>query len=135
MEMSQRLKLKRSQESGFTLIELMAMMVIIGVIASVAVKKYTNLSTHAEKRAILAGITELNVRETLFWANHLIANGGYGGDDPIWSLMVTNTDLGSGYQWTIGPTKLGGELAFGSQTEILTRSTSTGLSAAKWSST
>jgi len=135
MEMNQRLKLKMSKESGFSLIELMAMLVIIGVIASVAVKKYTNLSTHAEKRAILAGITELNVRETLFWANHLIANGGYGGDDPFWSLMVMSTDLGSTYQWAIGPTKLSGELSFGSQSETLTRTTSTQLSAAKWSST
>ena len=124
-----------SKDDGFTLIELMAMLVIIGVIASVAVKKYTNISTHAEKRAILAGIAELNARETLFWANHLIANGGYSGDDSVWSLVVTNTDLGTAYQWTIGPTKLGGELSFGSQSETLNRTTSTQLSAAKWSST
>ncbi len=135
MEMNQRLKFRISKESGFTLIELMAILVIIGVIASVAVKKYTNISTHAEKRAILAGIAELNARETLFWANHLIANGGYSGDDPIWLLMALNTDLGSAYQWTIGPTKLGGELSFGSQSETLNRTTSTQLSAAKWSST
>ena len=135
MEMNQRLKFRMSKESGFTLIELMAMLVIIGVIASVAVKKYTNISTHAEKRAILAGIAELNARETLFWANNLIANGGYSGDDPIWLLMALNTDLGSAYRWTIGPTKLGGELSFGSQSETLNRTTSTQLSAAKWSST
>lgn len=109
----------------------MAMLVILGVVMSVVVKKYTNISTHAEKRAILAGITELNVRETLFWANHLIANGGYAGDDPVWTMM--DTELGSGYQWTIGPNKLGGELAFGNQTEILTRTASNQLSAGKWS--
>lgn len=135
MGMGQRLMLKMSKESGFTLIELMAVLVIMGVIASVAVKKYTNITTHAEKRAILAGVAELNSRETLFWANHLIASGGYGGDDPVWSQMALNTDLGTAYQWTIGPTKFGGELSFGSQSEILTRSTSTQLSAAKWSGT
>ena len=133
--MSQRLMYKASKESGFTLIELMAMLVITGIIASIVVKKYTNISTHAEKRAILAGIAELNTRETLFWANHLIANGGYGGDDPIWILMEPNTELGSSYQWTIGPTKLGGELAFGNQTETLNRTISTQLTAAKWSGT
>ena len=129
----QRLRmLNISKEGGFTLIEMMAMLVIIGVITSVAVKKFTFISANAEKQAILAGITELNVRETLFWANHLIANGGYGGDDPIWSVMSTNTDLGTGYNWTIGPTKLGGEIAFGSQSKTLTRSASTKLSAAIW---
>ena len=39
----------------------------------------------------------------------MIANGGYSGDDPVWMLL--DTDLGSGYQRTIGPTKLGGELS------------------------
>ena len=128
--MNQRLKGNIANDKGFTLIELMAMLVILGVILSVAVKKYTNISTHAERRAILAGITELNVRETLFWANHMIANGGYNGDDPVWMLM--DTDLGSGYQWTIGPTKLGGELSFGNQTETLNRTASNQLSAARW---
>ena len=128
--MNHEIKDNITNNKGFTLIELMAMLVILGVILSVAVKKYTNISTHAEKRAILAGITELNVRETLFWANHMIANGGYSGDDPVWILM--DTDLGSGYQWTIGPTKLGGELSFGNQTETLNRAASTQLSAAHW---
>jgi prepilin-type N-terminal cleavage/methylation domain-containing protein len=128
--MDHEIKDNITNNKGFTLIELMAMLVILGVILSVAVKKYTNISTHAEKRAILAGITELNVRETLFWANHMIANGGYSGDDPVWILM--DTDLGSGYQWMIGPTKLGGELSFGNQTETLNRAASTQLSAAHW---
>jgi prepilin-type N-terminal cleavage/methylation domain-containing protein len=128
--MDHEIKDNITNNKGFTLIELMAMLVILGVILSVAVKKYTNISTHAEKRAILADITELNVRETLFWANHMIANGGYSGDDPVWILM--DTDLGSGYQWMIGPTKLGGELSFGNQTETLNRAASTQLSAAHW---
>ena len=128
--MNQRLRGKIANDRGFTLIELLAMLVILGIIFSVAAKKYTNISTHAERRAILAGITELNVRETLFWANHMIANGGYSGDDPVWMLM--DTDLGSGYQWTIGPTKLGGELSFGNQTETLNRTASNQLSAARW---
>ena len=46
-----------SEEKGFTLIELMAMMVIIGVLASVAVKKYNNINISAELRAIEAGIS------------------------------------------------------------------------------
>jgi prepilin-type N-terminal cleavage/methylation domain-containing protein len=126
-----RLTLKK--EGGFTLIELMAMLVIIGVITSIAVKKFTNISANAEKQAILAGIAELNVRETLHWANHLISNGGYGSDEPIWSAM--DPHLGPGYKWMLGPTPLGGEISFGSQTETLIRSASTQTSAAIWSGT
>ena len=79
-----------SEEKGFTLIELMAILVIIGVMASVAVKKYTNISISAELRAIDVGISELNSRETLTWANLIINQGNYPGDEAIWAMMTTS---------------------------------------------
>lgn len=122
-----------SEEKGFTLIELMAMMVIIGVLASVAVKKYTNINNSAELRAIEAGISELNSRETLTWANLIIAQGKYPGDEAIWAMMTTYTDIGSSYHWDSGPDKdSGGHLSFGSHTVLLIREASTLQVAAKW---
>ena len=122
-----------SEEKGFTLIELMAMMVIIGVLASVAVKKYTNINNSAELRAIAAGISELNSRETLTWANLIIAQGKYPGDEAIWTMMTTYTNIGSSYHWDSGPDKdSGGHLSFGSQTVSLTREASTLQVAGKW---
>ncbi|MGD8970798.1 MAG: prepilin-type N-terminal cleavage/methylation domain-containing protein [Desulfobacterales bacterium] len=124
-----------SEEKGFTLIELMAMLVIIGVMASVAVKKYSNISTSAELRAIEVGISELNSRETLTWANLIINQGRYPGDEAIWAMMIasTYTDIGSSYQWTSGPDKdNGGHLSFGSQTVSLIREASTLQVAARW---
>ena len=122
-----------SEEKGFTLIELMAMMVIIGVLASVAVKKYTNINNSAELRAIEAGISELNSRETLTWANLIIAQGKYPGDEAIWAMMTTYTDIGSSYHWDSGPDKdSGGHLSFGSQTVSLIREASTLQVAGKW---
>ena len=90
-----------SEEKGFTLIELMAMLVIIGVMTSVVVKKYNNISTSAELRAIEAGISELNSRETLTWANLIINQGKYPGDEAIWTTMITftYTNIGSSYHW------------------------------------
>jgi prepilin-type N-terminal cleavage/methylation domain-containing protein len=122
-----------SEEKGFTLIELMAMLVIIGVMTSVAVKKYNNISISAELRAIDAGISELNSRETLTWANLIINQGNYPGDEAIWAMMTTYTDIGSSYHWDSGPDKdSGGHLSFGSQTVSLTREASTLQVAAKW---
>lgn len=124
-----------SEEKGFTLIELMAMLVIIGVMASVAVKKYNNISTSAELRAIEVGISELNSRETLTWANLIINQGKYPGDEVIWAMMTasTYTNIGSSYQWTSGPDKdVGGHLSFGSQTVSLIREASTLQVAARW---
>ena len=122
-----------SEEKGFTLIELMAMMVIIGVLASVAVKKYTNINNSAELRAIEAGISELNSRETLTWANLIIAQGKYPGDEAIWSMMTTYTNIGFSYHWDSGPDKdSGGQLSFGNQTISLIREASTLQVAARW---
>ncbi|MEN8808032.1 MAG: prepilin-type N-terminal cleavage/methylation domain-containing protein [Desulfobacterales bacterium] len=124
-----------SEEKGFTLIELMAILVIIGVMASVAVKKYTNISISAELRAIDVGISELNSRETLTWANLIINQGKYPGDEAIWAMMTTYTytDIGSSYRWDSGPDKdTGGQLSFGSQTISLIREASTLQIAARW---
>ena len=63
--MSQWQMYKGSKESGFTLIELMAMSVNFVVILSVAVKMNTTSSTHVERWAIPADITELNVKRNL----------------------------------------------------------------------
>jgi prepilin-type N-terminal cleavage/methylation domain-containing protein len=122
-----------SEEKGFTLIELMAMLVIIGVITSVAVKKYTNINISAELSAIDAGISELNTRETLTWANLIINQGKYPGDEAIWTMMTAYTDIGSSYHWDSGPDKeSGGHLSFGSQTISLIREASTLQVAARW---
>jgi len=122
-----------SEEKGFTLIELMAILVIIGVMASVAVKKYNNISVSAELRAIEVGISELNSRETLTWANLIINQGNYPGDDAIWALMTTYTDIGPSYHWDSGPDKdTGGQISFGSQTVSLIRQASTKQVAGKW---
>ena len=52
-------------QHGFTLIELISAMVIIGVMASVGIKKMDLISDTATDRAILETVKELNIRESL----------------------------------------------------------------------
>jgi len=115
---------------GFTLIEIMAVLVIISVLASVAIKKYIDISDLAEDRALGAGMTELNSRETLTWTNQKFAPGGYTNDADTWTAM--NTNIGPAYSWIAGPDASGGTLGFGTQTMILTRNVSTTFAAARW---
>lgn len=119
-----------SNQTGFTLIEIMAVLIIISVMASVATKKYIDISGVAQDRALQAGMTELNSRETLTWTNQKFAIGGYTNDNDIWTTM--NTDLGAGYSWMAGPDATGGTLRFGNQTVALNRAVSTTLAAARW---
>ena len=43
--------IKRGQQSGFTLIELVMVIVILGVLAAVALPSYTNISGEAQTNA------------------------------------------------------------------------------------
>jgi prepilin-type N-terminal cleavage/methylation domain-containing protein len=117
-------------QAGFTLIEIMAVLVIISVMASVATKKYIDITGLAEDRALAAGITELNSRETLTWTNQKFAPGGYTNDADIVTAMTTN--LGVSYSWTAGPDASGGTLGFGARTKILNRTVSTSIAAGRW---
>jgi prepilin-type N-terminal cleavage/methylation domain-containing protein len=119
-------------QAGFTLIEIMAVLVIISVMASVATKKYIDITDLAEDRALAAGITELNSRETLTWTNQKFAAGGYTNDGDIWTAMTTDLDLGPFYSWNAGPDASGGTLGFGARTMILNRTVSTTISAGRW---
>ena len=110
----------------------MAVLVIIGVLASVAVQKYIVIENTAQLKAIQAGVTELNSRETLTWTNHMFASGGYQNDSAVWTFMSADTYLGDEYSWSVAPSDTGGTLVFAGQSVALTRSSSDQTTPGKW---
>ncbi|MDJ0985750.1 MAG: prepilin-type N-terminal cleavage/methylation domain-containing protein [Desulfobacterales bacterium] len=126
-----RKELYRLNQKGFTLIEMVSVMIIMGVVASVSIQKFDIVSDTANQRALTAGIKELNVRESLEWSNVKISGNGYTTDEDLWTLVVTN--LGSDYQWTAGPDRVsGGTLTFKTASRVLSRQPSTETSAGRW---
>ena len=118
-------------QSGFTLLEIIASLVILSILAALAIPRYISLDESAKQRAIVSGIAELNGRETLTWSNIKISESGWIDDNRTYSTIDLN--LGNDYLWASGPDEAGGTLRFkNSNTVPLTRTASTGLQPGHW---
>ncbi len=113
-------------QKGFTLIEILAVLIILGVIVGMAVPKFVSIDKNAEKQGINMAIVDLNGQEMKVWAEGKF-DGGWT-DTEIFSKV--NHQIRD-YVWTsISPS--GGELKFGGTTSQLTRVLSTSQDPARW---
>jgi prepilin-type N-terminal cleavage/methylation domain-containing protein len=117
-------------QKGFTLIELISVMIIMGVMSSVAIKKVDFITDTASTIALVAALKELNVRESLVWSNLKISNDGYTTDEAVFAALDKN--LGAKLKWNPGPAIDGGTLYYESQSIVLNRTPSTTSAAGKW---
>jgi prepilin-type N-terminal cleavage/methylation domain-containing protein len=130
-----------SNRQGFTLIELIAVLLLIGILGALAIPRFIELDASADSRVIDSAVTQLNGRESLIWAE-IKSSTGYDpatDDGEIWSRMkndpsLTYPDLGDAFKWTTLPDEAGGGLNFRESSEItLNRTASNNSQPARWS--
>ena len=115
-------------QKGFTLIELIAVIVMIGVMFLVARKHYVQIEITAAYTGINSGITELNSRENLVWIQHAL-DRTYPSDNTIYNQV--DKHLGDKYTWS-GLSDTGGTLSFSNVSQALTRTASNQLQPGRW---
>ena len=79
------------QSSGFTLIELIIVLVLIGILAAVAIPRFVDLTSEAEEASLRGTLGNVRSAVTIFRAEQLATNPGGTG----WPTVVQMTTLGS----------------------------------------
>lgn len=114
---------------GFTLIEIIGVMVIVSVLTSISAAKVFEADTTVKQEALAAAVNDLNSRERLTWANVKLSNTNWLNDAQVFSLL--DTHFGPEYHWN-SVDSAGGILHFKGLTASLKRTASTSSSPGLW---
>jgi hypothetical protein len=112
------------------LIELIAVLAIIGLLASISLPRFIDLDQRSGRQVLLSAVSELNGRESLAWSKVKISQTGWIDDAGV--FREVDTGLGADFRWTPRAAISGGNLHFKEQMLRLEREPSLMSRAGRW---
>lgn len=92
---------KRQKEQGFTLIEIIAVLVLLGVLAAVIIPRYNSITDEARRAALQQAIAEGQAQANQAAAKFILENRSLPGAYSDLDASDFSTDVGD-YQLTFG---------------------------------
>jgi len=91
------MKAYRNRTSGFTLVEILIVVIILGILAAIVIPQFTNASQDARKNSLVSQLQTIRSQVELYKMQHLdklppaLAAGGTDGT-VVWAEMCTKTN-------------------------------------------
>lgn len=92
------LKTKLKNQKGFTLIEIIAVLVILGILAAVAVPRYINMQTEAKQKAAQGQVAEIKGTLSSAYGKAMLAGNG----SANMNTVLANANITSGTAFNLG---------------------------------